>query len=282
MNIGYTGAAGRLGLLIGQALERAAVAHRAISQRTEFVPSAAGRTVVRGSYDDPQQLAHAFEGLDRVFLVSTSEAPDERRRSHRNAIAAARRAGVAHIIFLSLRDALPTSPFPFAVANHDAEVALRECERPDWTILHPNLYTEAIFEMGGGDLERGVVTFPWPQARVGYVSRSDVAEVAASLLVDGGDVGQTLEVTGGESLTLDEVCRELSGALGRSIQLEPQSLDEYRRKLESFFPADTAAAFAGLCQALSEGRFDIATDVVRQRTGHPARTLTDVARGLAR
>jgi uncharacterized protein YbjT (DUF2867 family) len=257
------------------------VAHRAISTRTDAVPTAERRTIIRASYDDGEQLVKAFAGLERLFLMSTADAPEQRRRRHRSAIAAARSVGVSQIIFLSLRDALPDSPFPFAAANHDAELSLRSHSGIDWTILHPNIYAEAIFEMGGGDLQRGVLTFPWAGARVGYVSRADIAEVAASLLVSGGGLGETLEITGPRALTLEDVCQELSAALQRSIEARPDSLESYRKKLEAFLPADTAAAFGGLCQALADGRFDVASDVVQRRTGRDPQSVFEVSRALA-
>lgn len=275
--IGFTGATGRLGREIGNLLSQQEVPHRAIARDLEDIPETSTRSRFSADYDDIEAMQRAFEGLDRVFLVSTSDGPEVRKLRHRNAISAARAAGVGQIIFLSLRDALPDSPFPFAAANHDAEVALRDHSVADWTILHPNLYMEALFEMGTQDLEAGVLRYPWAGARVGYVSRPDIAAVAVDLLLRGGHLGKTLDVTGAKSMTLDEVCAELSAAFGRQIQYTPDSHEEYFRKLAAFVPSDVAAAFAGLARSLSEGRFDIATDVVRESAGREPQSLEQVS-----
>jgi uncharacterized protein YbjT (DUF2867 family) len=277
---GFTGATGALGRHIAEAVAATGLPHRAIARDATKIPEAPGRTRLAADYDDVPSLRRAFEGLERLFLMSTSDAPAPRRQRHRNAIRAAREAGVPHILFLSLRDSVPSSPFPFAVANHDAELALREGgEGPgaDWTLLHPNLYAEAIVGMGAESLRsQRLLPFPWGEGRVGFVTRADIAAVVTGLLTRGGARGQVLDITGPESLSPTEVCERLSAVMGAPVRYAPVPLEVYRRGLEQVFPPDTAAAFAGLCTALAQGRFNVVSDTVARYGGRAPTPLAAV------
>ncbi|MEL6545965.1 MAG: NAD(P)H-binding protein [Myxococcota bacterium] len=275
MDVGFTGATGKLGTLIGRELAKRGLPHRAFSRSPEKIPVWDQREALRLDFDDTEALKSGFKGLKRLFLISTPDSPAVRMRRHGNAIEAARAAGVEHTIFLSIRDASPDSPFPFAVANYDSERRLRAAVASDWTILRPNLYAESIVSMGGKDIEEERITFPWPGARVGYVARIDIARVAAGLLQNGGARGAVLDVTGPEALTLSEVAKRLA-AIGHTVRVEPMPLDSYTEQLTGSFPPDTVAAFSGLCRALAEGRFDVTSDTVETYGGQPATRLEQV------
>src|SRR6266487_2732098 len=61
----------------------------------------AGVEVVVGDYLRPETLDTAFEGVDKVFLI-TPLSPDATKMA-RNSIAAAKRAGKPHVVRLSER-----------------------------------------------------------------------------------------------------------------------------------------------------------------------------------
>lgn len=61
-----------------------------------------GIEVRRGNMWEPESLVTAFEGAECVFLVSYPSVGEERYELHRNAIDAAKKAGVKHVIYTSL------------------------------------------------------------------------------------------------------------------------------------------------------------------------------------
>lgn len=63
---------------------------------------AEGIEVRRGDIREPETLLHAYAGAECVFLVSYPSVGEERYVLHRNAIDAAKKAGVKHIIYTSL------------------------------------------------------------------------------------------------------------------------------------------------------------------------------------
>lgn len=132
MNIAVTGAAGNLDGHITRALDRTDHDSRVIARREPPVPSSTSTWPWRAGTTTPTADT-ALRGVDRPFLMSTPDLPKARVPRHRKAIIAAQRAGVGHVVFLSLHHAVPDSPFPFAAANADAEAALR-ASGPDWTV----------------------------------------------------------------------------------------------------------------------------------------------------
>lgn len=62
-----------------------------------------GVEVRAGDFNRPETLVNAFKGAEKLFLVSVpSFGIDERFNAHRNAIDAAKTAGIKHIFYTSL------------------------------------------------------------------------------------------------------------------------------------------------------------------------------------
>lgn len=61
-----------------------------------------GLTIREANYDNPEQLRKAYEGVERILLVSTWMIGPTRQKQHANAIDAAKSAGVQHIVYTSV------------------------------------------------------------------------------------------------------------------------------------------------------------------------------------
>src|SRR5687768_4410380 len=109
-----TGATGKVGSELVQQLTAAGQPVRALVRD----PEKAARTLpaevelARGDLGDPASIAAALEGVDRLFLLSPSD-PDM-IALERNAIDAAKGAGVRHIVKLSVIGADPAGTNFFA------------------------------------------------------------------------------------------------------------------------------------------------------------------------
>ena len=106
--------------------------------------SAPGPDEVAGDLADPASLDRAMAGADAVFLLS-SAAPAE-LAWHRNAIEAAARAGVGHLVRSSILGADPASPARFVRDHGQADELLRASGVP-FTILRPNFYMHNVTEL---------------------------------------------------------------------------------------------------------------------------------------
>ena len=96
-------------------------------------------------YEDSQALRRAFAGADQIILVSSDGDARAVMRHHANAIAAAAEAGPSRIIFMSIVDIDPGSPFYYAPVYRDAERRLAASGVPS-TILRCGLYSDFILD----------------------------------------------------------------------------------------------------------------------------------------
>lgn len=104
--IAVTGASGHLGrLVVEDLLARNFPANKivAVARDPQKVADFAAREVeVRpGDYTKPETLDASFEGVERLLLIS-SNVVGERLPQHKNAVEAARKAGVKFIAYTSI------------------------------------------------------------------------------------------------------------------------------------------------------------------------------------
>ena len=127
-----TGASGQLGRrVITHLVQTHRVAAQNIIATTRkpeaLADLAAQGVVVRSAdFDDPVSLAKAFAGADRLLLISTDalDRPGRRLEQHVNAVNAAVKAGVKHVVYTSMPRPDPGSPIPFAPDHLGTEKAL--------------------------------------------------------------------------------------------------------------------------------------------------------------
>lgn len=99
-----TGASGHLGRRVVEILldaEAGPIVATTRSPEKLAVLADRGAEIRRADFNDPASLDEAFDGADRLLLVST-DALGHRLPQHRAAIRAAVRAGVKHIVYTSL------------------------------------------------------------------------------------------------------------------------------------------------------------------------------------
>lgn len=78
-----------------------------------------GIEVRHGDFDRPETLAAAFAGVKRLVPVSTDGQKEQRIAQHRNAISAAKAAGVKRIVYTSFLDVNVDTPAAFDRISDD-------------------------------------------------------------------------------------------------------------------------------------------------------------------
>ena len=139
-----TGASGQLGrLAVHGLLARGVPATDVVAIVRTRVKAAdlaeRGVDVREADYTRPQTLGGALDGVDRLLLISSSEA-GQRVAQHINVIQAARTAGAARIVYTSIVNADDTTN-PLAGEHQNTERALRTAGVP-FTLLRNGWYTE--------------------------------------------------------------------------------------------------------------------------------------------
>lgn len=118
MKMLVTGATGKLGSkVVKKLLETVPADQLAVSVRNPEKAEALqarGVDVRQGDFDRPETLASAFQGVDRLLIISADGDNETRIRQHGNAVAAAERAGVRFIAYTSIANARESKKLPCA------------------------------------------------------------------------------------------------------------------------------------------------------------------------
>lgn len=142
-----------------------------------------GVTVHAGDYNDPAALEAAYAGSDVLMLIS-GLAVTKRVPEHRNAINAARKAGIKHIVYTSVAGIHPRNPTLSATDHIVTEGDLRDSGL-GYTVLRNATYAEVFPTIAAQPALR---TGQWIQAAgeglMAPVSKRDIALCAATCLIE--------------------------------------------------------------------------------------------------
>jgi NAD(P)H dehydrogenase (quinone) len=213
-----TGASGQLGQRVVDHLRNLVPAEdiialvRSDSAREAFeVKGIATRT---GDYEDLESLRKAFDGVDRLLLISSSEV-GKRADQHRNVLEAARDAGVGFVAYTSILNA-DSGGMALAQEHNATEAALRESGLPH-AILRNGWYSENIAGTAPQALEMGQHFGAAGYGRFATASRQDFAEAAAVVLAGEGHEGKTYELAGDTDFSLSDYAALLSELSGKPV-----------------------------------------------------------------
>ena len=279
-----TGATGGLGGRVARHLAGRGVAARLIVRDPSRAPELPGTTTAVAGYGDGEAMRRALDGAAALLLVSASEAPD-RVRLHRTAVDAAVAAGVERIVYTSFLGAGPACTFTFGRDHWHTEEHIRHTGL-GFTFLRNSIYSEYLPFMAGprGRSGGGVIRGPAGQGRLGAVSRDDVGDVAAAVLLAEGEAaalhhGRTYELTGPEALTMAEAAEVISRAVGHPVSYHPETLDEaYASRASYGAPAYELEGWVTSYTAIAAGELAAVTGDVAKLAGHPAVGLEEMMR----
>lgn len=267
-----TGATGTVGREVVKQLVDAGHKVRALTRAPAKVKFAAAVEVVRGDLAEPATLTAAFTGIDKAFVLSNGA---EIAELEANAFAAAKQAGVKHIVKLSGRplNADFIAGTPLARAHNASEDRLRALGIP-WTILRPGYFSSNVLMMGV--LEQGGLFLPAGDGKDTPIDPRDIAAVAVKALTTQGHEGKVYELTGPQALSHAEMVEKLAAATGKPLQyVDVPEAEARARMLANGAPVpyvDTLLRYFGGVKA---GRLETPLTTVADLLGRPARTFDD-------
>jgi NAD(P)H dehydrogenase (quinone) len=280
-----TGASGHLGRrIVDRLIVRGGGADGiAVSLRN---PAGAGQLAERGvsvregDFDQPDALASAFVGVDKLILVSTDGPKNLRIAQHRRAISAAKSAGVQHILYTSFIDVAVDSPADFAAAHRTTEADLA-ASGLKFTALRNPLYADLLPMTLGSALQSGVFQLPAGAGRVSFVSRAELAEATAAAALAPALARNVYELSGEATHDYHEVAAAVAHASGRPIRYQPVSEDAYAEALAATGVSGwLARSLANMYSAVAAGKFARVTTDFATLIGYPPRPLACLAQEL--
>ncbi|MDP9848342.1 SDR family oxidoreductase [Streptosporangium lutulentum] len=273
MTILITGANGNVSGEVLRSLEGTADLRVLVRDRAK-APS--GVEVAVGDLHHPETLDQAFEGVDTVWLLNAM-GPDSTHASS-NALWAARKAGVRHIVRMSAIGAGHDAPTRNGRLHILSDIELAASDL-GWTIIRPAYFMQNTLGSVNGDTFYGAPG----EGRVGMIDVRDIADFAAVVLRDPGrHQGETYTITGPESIRLRDMTDTLSEVYGRPITYQPASPDDaYPAMLKAGMKEWDAAVTKEYLKAYDAGWGDYTTPTYTAVTGRPGRTFARFARDYA-
>jgi NAD(P)H dehydrogenase (quinone) len=278
-----TGAAGKLGgLVVEELLKRGATKVIAGTRQPEKLKALVDRGIAvrRIDFDEPATLASAFEGVDRLLIISTDSlgVAGQRIEQHRAAIAAAVKAGVKHVAYTSAPSARPSAGGGVLDDHFRTESALYESPM-GWSILRNAFYTDLIPVVAGSALETGKLFSATAGKGKSYVTREDCAAAAAGALLTAE--GQTIyDITGPEAVTQDslaELLTEITGKAVKHTNIPAEAL--FAGMTGAGVPASLAQVLVSFDNDTAEGRHEVVTTSVEELSGRKAISVEEHLRG---
>ena len=265
-----TGATGRVGRIVVDQLLDAGVPVRALTRRPDAAELPAAVEVVAGDLTMPESLDAGLQDIGAVFLVwtappATASAVIERLASH------ARR-----IVFLSSPHRTPhpffQQPNPMALLHAEVE-RLIAASGVESTLIRPGMFASNTRFWWASMIRDGdVVRWPYGAAETAPIDERDIAAVASRALVEDGHVGGDYVLTGPESLSQAEQVRIISDVLGRRLQFEEISPEDFRRETAGSWPRPAVDMLLAAWGA-TIGRPAFVTSTVSDVVGSPPRTF---------
>jgi uncharacterized protein YbjT (DUF2867 family) len=206
------GARGNVGRHVADGLIAAGEQVRATSRN----PAATGLPpevhVVAADLDRPETLPAALDGAEKVFIYAKPDGAED-------FVAAARSAGVQHVVLLSSAAVVADGAErnPIARQHRAVELAI-EGSGLDWTFIRPGMFaTNTLWWWVSSIRNEGVVRAPYPEAQTAPIHEKDMAAIAVTALTEPGHEQHAYTVYGSESLTLRRQVDHIADAIGKKV-----------------------------------------------------------------
>ncbi|OWZ92276.1 NAD(P)-dependent oxidoreductase [Sinorhizobium sp. LM21] len=229
-----TGSTGQLGrLVIEELLKRVPASSIVAGVRSpdhevarQF--SARGVEIRVADYARPNTLSSAFEGIDRLLMIS-STAGDDRVAQHHNVINAAKAANVGLVAYTSLLHA-DRATSGLGEDHNLTEAELRASGLP-FVLLRHGWYTENHTPSVPPALQYGAVIGCAGQGRFSSATRADYAAADAAVLTMDGQEGRVYELAGDESYDLTDLANTIASAAGRPVTYQDMPKAKFKQAL---------------------------------------------------
>ena len=274
-SLAVTGASGNVGGVAARLLSERGLPLRLLANTPSRAPKLPGAHAVQCSYEDTPASREALSGVDILFMVSAPESED-RLDKHLAFVDAAAASGVRHIVYLSFMNAAPDATFTLARTHFHTEECIK-ASGMTYTFLRDNFYADFFVALPD---EEGRILGPAGDGRVGVVAREDAGRVAAGILADPGRYeNQTLDVTGPEALTLEEIAAILTRVQGRPVTYVRETVEEAYESRKTWPAAQWEYdSWVSTYTSIARGEMDVVSTTVRDVTGRDPLTFEEVAR----
>jgi NAD(P)H dehydrogenase (quinone) len=238
--------------------------------------SAKGIEIRIGDYFDYDSLVHAFEGIDKVMLIS-SVAFTDRSTQHYNAITAARQAGVKHVVYMSIMRKERSGRIMPEITESDlfTEQVLKSSGL-DYTILYNPPFMDLLsFYYGSNPFESGIKV-PANNGKMAPATRDEISEAHAEILSTQGHENKTYSLGGSDSVSFSDIAKILSELKGQPVEFTTITPEDYIDSIVAQGPPHHVAEFiTSWVMAIEEGEFEQQSGDLEQLLGRKSQTFKE-------
>ncbi|HVI21841.1 MAG TPA: SDR family oxidoreductase [Myxococcales bacterium] len=230
--------------------------------------------IVEGDMDSKESVASALKGIEKLYLVSAGVNGMDLEI---NAVDAAKKAGVRHVVKLSVIGAdAPAMTFSKWHARSEKHLIGSGLA---WTMVRPGNFMSNALMWAETIKTQGAFYQPTGEGRWAAIDPADIGAVAVAALTGSGHEGKAYPLTGPESMNAAQYAAKLSSAIGKPVKfvdVPPEAAKD--GMLKSGIPAPYVDALLDLLAAMKAGKADGVTDTVEKVTGRKAGTFDAWAR----
>lgn len=272
-NLLITGATGNIGQPLVQQLQAAGATVWAGSTSGQDVAGAPGRVI---DFSRPQTLDAAFDGIDTLFLLFPLRT--DKLDLARQAVQAAQRAGVKHLVRTSGAGADVNSPYAIGRLQGAIDELILDSGIPA-TLLRPSSFMQNWVHYYAGMVKSGSVYLPNGAGRAPWIDVRDIAEAAATVLLQpAAHAGRAYELTGPELLDTAELLQRIAQAGGTAATYVPVTEAQAVAQMsDAGMPAWTVEIMASLGRMMADGAAARRTPDLATLIGRDGKSFADFA-----
>lgn len=269
-----TGATGDIGSRVVELLLQRNIRPRVLVRNEAKTRSLFGERVdvFVGDLAEPASMRDALKGVDTIYLVNVG--PEIPRRDGSVAVLA-KEVGVKRIVKLSSLDV--EHGLAIGAWHEKGEAAIRAVGI-SFTFVRPTGFMSNLLAWAHSIKTEKIIRSSTAAGRRPFIHSEDIAAVSVEALVSTNYVGQSLPITGPNSLTFGEATATIAEAIGERLKYQVISDKEARERYSKVSGSkEETEAHVTLWRAIREGRLASVTHDVARILGRKPITLAQWA-----
>lgn len=240
-----------------------------------------GIEVRLGDYDDSDSLDRAFNGIEKILVIS-SQSLDNMHRLQQlfHVIMAAKKNNVEHIVFVGLADADKR-----LFGLEDVDMAMEHmilASGITYTFMRNPVYLDVLLYDMQLAIKTGKLLSATNDCAFNYVVKRDLALANATVLSEDGHQNKIYDLSSNDLMTYSELAKILSDVTGETITYEEKAADEVIANMvdENIDIEATKSLVESFQKLISEEQFINTSDDLAKLIGNNASTKKEAISSL--
>lgn len=226
------GGTGTVGSEVVRALQERGADLRVVTRSPEKLDD--GVQAVEADMIDPTSFGGKFAGSDALFLLNPVSQTELQEGLF--ALEEAKRAGMDHIVYLSVQNVDRGPHLPHFASKIAMENALK-ASGIDYTIVRPSNFHQNDHWSREAIVDHGVYPQPLGPVGVSRVDVRDIGDAVAHAFIDERHRNATYSLVGPDALTGSDCARIWGEVLAREVVYGGDDLDAWEEQAQQMLPA---------------------------------------------